>query len=218
MRDELFKSAGRYWIWLLVFLAGAAVGILWLDGPLAVWMLDWDAPRQVQKLLMLAEFFGHGIGIPFIFAAVWLMDPRGRAGVPRLIALSWGSGLLADCFKILVARPRPRDFHLLAGGGPGAFGDWFPGLELGSRWQSFPSGHTAVAVGLAFGLSAMYPRGRWLFATMAVLVACQRAEESAHYLSDLLFGAAVAAGVAAVLLHGPAGRFCDRREQAWLGE
>ena len=66
--------------------------------------------------------------------------------------------------------------------------------------QSFPSAHTATAVGLAIGLSWMYPRGRWLFAVFAALVACQRMQSCAHYLSDTLFGATVGFLVATVCI------------------
>ena len=58
--------------------------------------------------------------------------------------------------------------------------------------QSFPSGHTATAVGLAFGLGWLYPRGRWLFLGFAVLAAFQRVESSAHFVSDTFCGAAIA--------------------------
>ena len=83
---------------------------------------------------------------------------------------------------------------------PGGFGDWLPSAGADATRQSFPSGHMATAVGLAWGLSALYPRGRWLFATLAIFVGCQRLDEGSHYLSDLVFGAAVGSLVAAILL------------------
>ena len=38
---------------------------------------------------------------------------------------------------------------------------------------------------------AVYPRGRRLFLGLAILVACQRMSCGAHFLSDVLCGAAV---------------------------
>ena len=61
-----------------------------------------------------------------------------------------------------------------------------------SLYQSFPSGHTATAVGLAVALACAYPRGRWFFAGMALLAACQRVGDGHHFLSDTLAGASVA--------------------------
>jgi undecaprenyl-diphosphatase len=69
-----------------------------------------------------------------------------------------------------------------------------------SKMQAFPSAHTATAFGLAIGLTWLYPRGRWLFATFAVLVACQRIQSGAHFLSDTFFGAALGCVVAAVCI------------------
>jgi membrane-associated phospholipid phosphatase len=69
---------------------------------------------------------------------------------------------------------------------------------LDGNLQSFCSGHTATAVGLAISLSFFYPRGRWLFALFAALAATQRLESQAHYLSDTFAAAAVAFLCAAV--------------------
>ena len=89
-------------------------------------------------------------------------------------------------------------------------------VELGRRAiQSFPSGHTATAVGLAFGLAWLYPRGRWLFAVFALLAAAQRVGSSAHYVSDTLAAAAMASVVAGVCLsERGSGRWFTRFEQS----
>ncbi|MBC8115904.1 MAG: phosphatase PAP2 family protein, partial [Candidatus Saccharimonas sp.] len=48
-----------------------------------------------------------------------------------------------------------------------------------------------TAVGLAVVLAAWYPRGRWLFATLAVLVGMNRMQCLAHFPSDVFSGAAL---------------------------
>ena len=98
------------------------------------------------------------------------------------------SGLAANGAKMLLARTRPWAFDFQ--------GDvWTTFGTDGCRWaapaQSLPSGHTATAAGLALALMVLYPRGRGLFLMLVVLVACQRMECGAHYLSDVLGGAAV---------------------------
>jgi undecaprenyl-diphosphatase len=64
-------------------------------------------------------------------------------------------------------------------------------LEHNDKLQSFPSGHAATAAGLAVALAVLYPRGRWLFAVLAVLAALQRVEVQSHFPSDVLAGAAL---------------------------
>jgi membrane-associated phospholipid phosphatase len=66
--------------------------------------------------------------------------------------------------------------------------------------MSFPSGHAAVAAGLATALAWKYPHGLPVFACLAAAAAAQRLFSSAHYPSDVLFGAACGVAAAAVCL------------------
>ena len=111
---------------------------------------------------------------------------------------------MANLGKLVVARTRPNDFDF-AGGVWSTFGGWAPiltsgdlGEALDHSVQSFPSGHTATAVGLAIGLSRLYPRGKWLFSFFAVLAGMQRIQVGVHYLSDTLAGAALGCLVGAI--------------------
>jgi membrane-associated phospholipid phosphatase len=104
--------------------------------------------------------------------------------------MSLGAGMAANGLKLLVARWRPRQFDF-AGTVQDTFGRVLAFGAGGSAQQSFPSAHAATAVGLTIALSWLYPRGRWLFAALAVLVVCQRVESGAHYLSDALVGLAI---------------------------
>ncbi len=157
-------------------------------------------PGDIQRLFGMSEVFGHGLGVLLILITVFVLDPDRRGSLVRLAAAAFGSGLAANCVKLMIARRRPHSFDLDAGGvwhtfcGFGLFG------EGGSRMQGFPSAHAATAAGLAIGLTWLYPRGRWLFATFAVLVACQRIQSGAHFLSDTLFGAALGCLVATVCI------------------
>jgi membrane-associated phospholipid phosphatase len=54
-----------------------------------------------------------------------------------------------------------------------------------------PSGHSATAFSLAFCLSKLYPRGRVLWFSFALLLASSRIMVDAHYLSDVFAGAAL---------------------------
>ncbi len=165
-----------------------------VDFPVARWAKVADLPGDIRRLVDYAEVFGHGLGVMLIILTASTLDRRGSRHVIVLFTYSLGSGLIADVFKILVARHRPYDLDL-ATPSVQSFIGWLPGLNsipLEPATTSFPSAHTATAVGLALGLSRFYPNGRWLFALFAALAAFQRIFEYAHFVSDVVFGATIA--------------------------
>lgn len=195
------QDARRLW-WLAcgLLLAGGAV-MPW-DITVARAARGLSLPGDVGRIITLSEAFAHGAGALIILLAVWLLDPRlaGPAGRRSLLVVISGSvtgGLVTDVIKLVVDRVRPRavDFSMIRS----AF-DTFTAPEGlgGSNLHSFPSGHAATAAGLATMLALRYPRGRWLFAGLAVMACVQRITSSAHYPSDVLCGAAL--GVAGAVL------------------
>ena len=199
--------AGHSALWLLpplVFLALAWVSLS-ADLPLARWAAGRDYPRAVRELMSISEAFGHGVGVTLIVITIFVLDPARRRRLPRLIAAVLSSGLGANLVKLLIARDRPSAADLAQTDAIGTFAGWLPLAHNGSLHQSFPSAHTATAVGLAIMLSALYPRGRWLFAVLAVSVGAQRILGSAHFLSDVMAGAAVG-WFLAMAVAAPAGR------------
>jgi len=175
-------------------------------------------PGDVRKLIELAEVFAHGVGVACILLTVIVLDRRRRRSLPRMVACAFGAGLLANLVKLSVIRMRPRDIEF--GSVWETFRGWFPlvtseSLEkaFDSDFQSFPSAHTATAVGLAIVLGAFYPRGRWLFVFFAALAAIQRIETNAHFPSDVFAGAAVGCLAAAISFDGRVlGKWFDRIE------
>ena len=141
--------------------------------------------------------------------------PGDRNLLPRVAALAFGGGLLADVFKMLVARTRPRDFDL-AGSILDTFGPLFPLGKLASGEQGFPSAHMATAFGLTAGLIWLYPRGRWLFPLFAILAGLQPIERGA--LSERRrLGAAAGCISASLFLPGGLLASWFERLEAWLG-
>lgn len=176
-----------------------------LDLPVARTCEAHELPGEFRKVLQLSEVFAHGAGVVFILATIWFVQRLRLGAMLRMVACSFGAGLLADVFKLFVWRVRPARFDL-----DGHVLDTFQGflpwlsgpLENAFNWgqTSLPSGHVAVAVGLATVLGAMYPRGRYWFYVLAVLVAIQRIVVGAHFLSDVLWGAVPAFLVAHLCL------------------
>jgi membrane-associated PAP2 superfamily phosphatase len=147
--------------------------------------------KPVKVLLDNCEPFGHAVGATLIVIAVYVLDVRRRPCVPHIWALSVGAGLLASSMKLLVGRLRPREVNFSSATVSSTFDSWLPLLPHHSATGSFPSAHTALAAALAFLLSRLYPRGRVLFAVLAILVGAHRLHSGAHFASDVLFGGAI---------------------------
>jgi undecaprenyl-diphosphatase len=94
------------------------------------------------------------------------------------------SGLASDVVKVLVGRARPWVLFR-----KGAYGYW--PLQLNVDYQSFPSGHTSCVFALAFSLGVIAPRYRAPLLLAALLVSFTRIITGAHYLSDVVAGAAL---------------------------
>jgi membrane-associated phospholipid phosphatase len=172
---------------VLAVLAGAA---LWLDLWVSRYFLAKPWRGDLGKLISLGEAFGYGGTAALIMLAAAVLDPRGWRILPRLAIAAYGAGLLADLIKLIVGRHRPLDEKVAPETVVSTFTDWANHQHV-HLTQSFPSAHTATAVGLACGLSFLYPRGKWLFAALATLTGLQRMHSCEHYLSDVLAGAAV---------------------------
>jgi membrane-associated phospholipid phosphatase len=178
-----------------------------IDMTLARWIDGGLVPDALKKLFDLAEVFAHGYGALAILIVVWVLAPQRRIGLPR-IASSWlFAGVMANLVKMMLSRRRPlrlgeTRLYDLSISVFDTFEGWLPLTSAGSGGQAFPSGHTTGAVALALGLSWLIPRGRWLFASFAVLAAFQRMASGYHYLSDTLWGAALGWFCAAAFLPG----------------
>ncbi len=188
-----------------------------LDVPLARFVADDNSPGFLRKICGFAELFGHGLGVLSICVVIAVLDPWHRYALPRIAVTSLGAGLLANVFKLLIARDRPRsvDFTLIHRGLE-TFGDWLPLASNASGGQGFPSSHTASAAALAIVLAAFYPRGRWLFPACAALAGLQRILSDAHFASDVLWGAALGCIFAPLCVYGSglSGLFDKLEEQA----
>lgn len=205
-------SKYRPWaFWVLPPLAMLVLACLALpaDLPAARWAAGREYPRALRELMSIAEALGHGVGVTLVVITVFVLDPTVRRGLPRFIAAVALGGLGANLIKLVISRDRPGAVDLMRTEVAQTFGDWLPLAHNGSLHQSFPSAHTATAVAMALMLSVLYPRGRWWFGTLAVCVGAQRVLGGAHFVSDVLAGAAVgwlvAIGISSVKRRGAAG-------------
>jgi undecaprenyl-diphosphatase len=187
--------------------------LLWLGGILAMvlaFTVDQPIARAVAGMnpavLRIARFvtwFGQGgvtlypTGIAILLGLVgcYLMPGFAErlAGPIRQLAAIFitvaAAGLADDALKIVFGRARP--YVWLSGDDTG-----FGFFRYGAKFASFPSGHTTTSVAAALALSAVFPRFRPLFLSVAVLIALSRIVLDVHYLSDVIAGALLGAAVA----------------------
>ncbi|HET6423464.1 MAG TPA: phosphatase PAP2 family protein [Planctomycetaceae bacterium] len=169
-----------------------ALGILCLpiDIPVAQFCLQTQFPRTIVDLLKNAEAFGHSAGVGMIVLTVLFLDPQGRTRAINAMLCAITAGMSANVIKLCIGRLRPHQLLTAPDDLATTFTGLFRFAAGGSAHQSFPSAHTATAIGLAVALSAAYPRGRIWFFVMAALVGMQRVQTSAHFPSDVFAGAA----------------------------
>jgi membrane-associated phospholipid phosphatase len=183
---------------LLALLAALTPLGFFADMSLARWAFAKGLPGDLKHVVQLAEVFAHGSGVFLILLAAAALDRRSWRVLPRLAIGAYGAGLLADVLKIVLPRRRPNVSDVMNTGVADSFLGFFAWRNA-ATWQealsrdiqSFPSGHAATAAGLACALSRLYPRAAWFFAGLTVLACFQRIAYQAHYLSDVLAGAAI---------------------------
>ena len=173
--------------------AAMLVCVLVLDRPLALWLSEHAAalvsgaraftdaitwlvmpwlPKWVHPLALvfvggvLTWFSGRAWLRPFAITAVVLLATR--------ISVTWFKGVLE----------RVRPFEYLA---DPQLADFFV-----AGHDSFPSGHTAVYMGLLIPPALMFKRWRWPLIVIASLLALARVIEGDHYLGDVIGSAFIA--------------------------
>lgn len=126
----------------------------------------------LTNMLSLISFLGSALFVIIITSILFLYDRKTRHYIPVLwltLLVSIGIGLL---LKYFIARPRPN----------------FVPLEFKNSF-SFPSTHAiAVFAPLAL-LDKEFPKVKWIWLSIAILVLFSRIYLGVHYLSDVVAGA-----------------------------
>lgn len=180
-----------------VTLVFCAVSYVWFDRPVALWFKanlhgTWsDLSHRVTDLgLGGVWLIPSGIGaILFRWAqvraksdaAVARWHVHANAALFMFVSVA-GSGLIVDVLKGLIGRLRPYELFV-----HGAYG--FVPFSLHWSMNSFPSGHGQTIFAAMTSLAVIWPRGRYFWLLVAVVVAASRVIISVHYLSDVAMGA-----------------------------
>jgi membrane-associated phospholipid phosphatase len=204
---------------LLLSLGLIALGLATvpLDGAVRDFFWTRRVGGDVKRELEFLQQFGAISSIVLISLVILLVDPadarlkwRRIADIAVAAALS---GLIGNLLKMFFGRPRPLfddPMHLLgplgkypvesASGGVRLMSAWEMGARGVSDLWSMPSSHAMAGACLAFCLSTLYPRLRPLCVGLAVIVCSARVLLNAHYVSDVLIGAALGWLIAAFAL------------------
>jgi membrane-associated phospholipid phosphatase len=188
------QSKGKLFaIWLVVSLVAVAIAGMF-DARVAMFMREQGAEdflihhKVLREALKTPGFFGFTL-IVVIPLVIWRHRMRWPAGIFMLIATALsGSNQL---IKWIAGRTRP--FKLPDGSGRLAPFELHPFPHDGKN-LCFPSGHADLAFATAAGLGILWPRFRWAFYALALIVAVERVAENAHWLSDTVAAAALGIG------------------------
>jgi membrane-associated phospholipid phosphatase len=197
---------GLKWLaaWLTVMGVAFAVALA-IDVPVTANRNAEAIPGDLNRIVELSEIFAHGFGAALALLLVWQLAPRLRHRMRPLAVCLIMPGLVVQGFKLMVARRRPLFYEVenldsterilaLPDSAHETWSGLFPDWAIGSdyAYQSFPSAHAATAFAMAICLSWLFPQARVLFYVLAILAAFQRITSGAHWLSDVIAGAAVA--------------------------
>jgi membrane-associated phospholipid phosphatase len=178
-------SRGRSWLWVGLWLAAMAVGF-WLDRPVAEYArraaIDRDHP--LSHLLKMGGDARFTLAVALALL-VWHSQSWRAAGLLALCATT--GAFVYSIGKWVAGRHRP-----VVGIDPLSFRPFRNGLDglFDEPNLSFPSGHVCLAFATAACLAICIPRWRYAFYSLAAVVAVERVAENAHYVTDVIAGAA----------------------------
>lgn len=182
-------------------------------GAVALAMLALDAPLHEMASALPLWAIGAAYRVTDLGLSGWILIPVGAVLIAMALVASPALDYMSRAVLAMVAAR--LGYVFIAVGLPGlvvtvvkrGIGRVRPSAEgpfayLPFSWRpdyaSFPSGHTTTAFAALVALGALWPRLRPALWIYALAIAASRVAVSAHYLSDVMAGAAC--GVAGALL------------------
>jgi membrane-associated phospholipid phosphatase len=182
---------------LLTVALVAAISVQWLDRPIALWVHDiFGSPRRAGELAA-SPIFSIPLILAVTFAILGLLAIMGRrlSKLEATVLMCNISMLAADAIKnqlkFAFGRTWPDSWRpgVLSLVHDDAYGFHF--FQPGTSFESFPSGHAAVAAAALSVLWMLYPRLRALWGMGIVTAAVGLVALNLHFLSDVIVGSFV---------------------------
>lgn len=171
-----------------------------LDGLLMRGLTSWHT-GWLDIVMIWMSRIGEGGGLWIAMTPVALLNPRHRAAAWRVLLSVFVAALLANSImKPLIGRARPQPNGTVI----------TRALPHAPASSSFPSGHAATTVGGMIAVVRMWPQGRVLWWSAALLIAWSRVYLWHHFPLDVVSGALIGV-VAAFWVLGGRPRSTDSR-------
>lgn len=182
---------------LAILILFCATSYVWLDRPIIEFflLLRESAVYQTFKIVTrLGESQWYLFGGLFLWLFYRKNDTRIAGGGLLLLSSVALSGIAANILKSFLGRARPRLYiHEQIYG--------FDFFHIDYVWLSFPSGHSATALGAASALALIFPRFKLFFYAIGITVAASRIILTQHWLSDVIAGSVLGLVVTLQLYH-----------------
>lgn len=180
---------------LTVLSLSCVAGYFWIDRPLTDFFLEFKGGALYQTFKHITRL-GESQWYLFGGILLWLfyrnknsLNASGGLLLTSSVALS---GIAANILKSILGRARPRLYiHDQIYG--------FDFFHIEYAWLSFPSGHSATALGAASALALIFPRYKIILYMAGIAIAASRIILTQHYLSDVLAGSYLGAATTLLL-------------------
>lgn len=152
------------------------------------WAIGHSASRRVRFFWLIVTHLGGAVGamaavvLPLIVGGV---SERAAADAMATLVLSH---LLVQMVKRAVSRPRP------------SLGETYAALIRAPDRFSFPSGHSAAAMSVAFAYAVAYPPVGAPLLAVAMTVGLSRVALGVHYPGDVIVGQLMAIVTGAIIV------------------
>jgi membrane-associated phospholipid phosphatase len=198
----------RWWWGLLVVGAGLLmVASFYFDGAVQTWIAQ-DQNPGVRKFMrgvgQVGDWPEHiSLGLVLLVLAYWRRSKKWMRIFAAMILACALAGAGARVVKIAAGRARPSVETEAAWKGP----------SLSSRYNAFPSGHTAASTAFFATLALASWRIGIPFLVIPLLIAFSRMYVAAHHLSDVVCASFIGLLSAYVVAHWLLGEVRDRKPE-----
>jgi membrane-associated phospholipid phosphatase len=182
---------------LLVIALSALISVLWFDKPIALLVYDIFGGRHLSPDVAVSP----GLSIPLASAAIFVVC--GLAAVMGRRSSRLGTAVLLCDISMLAADAVKNQLKFVFGRTwPDSWGPQILSLirdqtygfhffQYGLSFESFPSGHAAVAAAAMSVLWILYPRLRAVWGAAIVIADVGLVALNLHFLSDVVVGSFV---------------------------
>jgi len=202
----------KTWLsWLVLTALFAAASVVWLDKPIAIFVRDMFGPQHFSDAMVASPELSIPLTSALVFAVLGLSAIMGRSfsKLEISVLLCDISVLAADAIKnqlkYVFGRTWPDSWkpQILSFIHDNVYG--FNFFHYGRSFESFPSGHAAVAASVISVLWMLNPRLRAVWALCVGAADLGLVLLNLHFVSDVVAGTFVGAstGLFTVTLCAP---------------